>query len=721
MKKEIQKYFSSCVTNCLRAFVSLWFFFSAFNLSAQKKAVESDDAVEQKIENVTESINQDAASDKEIDYTTLLDNLNIYKEHPLDLNTATKDQLENLTLLNDLQVQALLDHIAKNGKLISLEELQSIDGFDLQTIYDILPFVKVDEGAANTKPDFKKMFTQGKSMLMIRYQQVLEEQKGFSPPDTSTNDTHRYNGSPAKFYTRYRYTFNDQFSFGLTGEKDAGEMFFQPSSIKFNEYRYNPFASMDFYSAHLFYRGNGLLKSIALGDFQAQYGQGLVLWSGVAFGKSADVMNIKKSGRGLVPYTSVDENLFMRGGAVSLAKDNFQLDLFYSAHKLDANVQASSDTLTQEDIISAFETDGNHRDSSELARKHSILKTMAGGHLQYSTRKFSVGLTGYSTKFDHDLVKAYQPYNTFDFSGNYNSNVGVDYNYVLGNANFFGEIGRSDNGGMGYLNGILASLDQNVSVSILHRHYDKNYQALESTALSENSNVMNEDGLYFGILLKPARSFTLSAYYDQFKFPWLRFSVDGPTAGKEYLAQLNYAPSKTFEAYFKIKQQNKPKNITADTHPISNQNDVKQVNYRFHVSYKATSSISLASRVEFVTYQTGNNTPEKGYTVYQDINFQPFKSKISFSARYALFDTDTYNTRIYVYESDVLYAYSIPSYYYRGSRFYITAHYRIMRGIDMWLRYGTTVYDNQKTVGSGLDEINGNQKSEVKAQVRFQF
>jgi hypothetical protein len=707
LKKKLQTHFSGKTKSFLYVFVILFFF--AFTSSAQKKDVESDDAVEQKIENVTESINQDAASDKEIDYTTLLDNLNIYKEHPLDLNTANKEELENLTLLNELQVQALLDHIAKNGKLISMEELQSIDGFDLQTIYNILPFVKVNEGATNAKPDILKMITQGKSMLMIRYQQVLEKQKGFS--DTLPGDTHRYYGSAAKIYTRYRYTFNDQFSFGITAEKDAGEEFF--TGTQKNGY--------DFYSAHLFYRGKGLIKSIAMGDFQAQFGQGLVLWSGLAFGKSADVMNIKKSGRGLVPYTSVDENLFLRGGAISLAHENFQLDLFYSTHKIDANVKASSDTLTEEDIISAFEEDGYHRDSSELARKHSITKTLAGGHLQYATRKFSIGLTGYSTEFSRSLLKTYSPYNQFDFSGSKNTNAGVDYNYIFGNANFFGEVGRSDNGGMGYLNGILASLDQNVSVSILHRHYDKDYQALESNALAENSNVVNEDGLYFGILLRPARSFTLNAYYDLFKFPWLRFGVDGPTAGKEYLAQLTYTPTKTFEAYFKIKQQNKPKNITADTHPISNQNDVKQVNYRFHVSYKVTSSISLANRVEFVTYQVGNNTPEKGFTVYQDINFQPFKSKFSFSARYALFDTDTYNTRVYVYESDVLYAYSIPSYYYRGNRFYITAHYRIIRGIDMWLRYGTTVYDNQKTVGSGLDEIEGNQKTEVKAQVRFQF
>lgn len=513
-----------------------------------------------------------------------------------------------------------------------------------------------------------------------------------------------------KLYARYRYTFTDQLSFGITAEKDAGEEFFSGTQKN----------GFDFYSAHLFYRGKGWLKTLALGDFQTQYGQGLVLWSGLAFGKSADVMTIKKNPRGLLPYTSVDENLFMRGGAVALGYKNFQLDLFYSDHKIDGNLN-SKDTLTQEDIISSFDEDGYHRDSSELAKKHTIGKTIAGGHLHYTLGRLSIGATGYSTKFSNNLVKTPQPYNQFEFSGSENTNAGIDYNYVFGNVNFFGEVGRSDNGGMATINGILASLDQNVAISILHRHYDKDYQAMESNALAENSNVVNEDGLYFGILLKPARKFSLTAYYDQFKFPWLRFSVDAPTAGKEYLAQLTYTPSKTFEAYVRIKQQNKPANITADTHPISNQNDVQQNNYRFHVSYQANASISLANRVEYVTYRKGNNAVERGFIIYQDFNYQPFKSRYSFSARYVLFDTDSYNTRVYAYESDVLYAYSVPSYYYRGNRFYITLHYRIIRGIDMWLRYGTTVYDNKTVVGSSLDEIDGNQKSEVKAQIRFQF
>ena len=684
-----------------------------FSLSAvaqQKKNTIGDDAIEQKIETITESINQDATTDAEVDYTTLLDKLNFYKENPLNLNQAKREDLENLSLLNNLQIQAFLNHIEKNGKLVALEELQSIDGFYLTTIHKILPFVRVNDQESQSRFNIHEVLTKGKSTLFIRYQQVLEEQKGFSPADAGTGSTRRYDGSAVKLYSRYRYVFNDQFSFGVTAEKDAGEEFFQGSQKQ----------GFDFYSAHLFYRGRGWLKSVALGDFQAQYGQGLVLWSSLAFGKSAEVMDIKKSARGLLPYTSVNENLFMRGGAVSLAHKNVQLDLFYSDHKIDGNVQAG-DSLTAEEIFSSFDEDGYHRDSSELSKKHSIGTTISGGHLQYKGKNYSIGFTGYSTEFSKNLVKKYQPYNQFEFSGSSNSNIGVDYNYIYRNVNFFGEIGRSESGGMATLNGILASLDRQVSVSVLHRHFEKNYQALTSNALAENSNVINEDGLFFGIFIKPAKGFALNAYYDQFKFPWLRYQVDAPTSGDEFLSQLTYTASKTFETYFRIKQQNKPKNVTADTHPISNQYNVKQVNYRFHISYKVTSAITLANRVEFVTYQKGDVVPEKGYMMYQDLNYSPFKSKISFSARYVLFDTDTYNTRIYAYESDVLYAYSIPSYYYQGNRFYVTLRYRIVRGIDCWLRYGTTVYSNQKTIGSGLDEIDGNQKSEVKAQVRFQF
>jgi hypothetical protein len=95
--------------------------------------------------------------------------------------------------------------------------------------------------------------------------------------------------------------------------------------------------------------------------------------------------------------------------------------------------------------------------------------------------------------------------------------------------------------------------------------------------------------------------------------------------------------------------------------------------------------------------------------------------KLSLNARFALFDTDSYNSKIYSYENDVLYYYRIPAYYNRGSRTYITARYKIKKGIDCWIRWSIWKYTNVDEISSGLNQINGNGKSEIRAQLRFQF
>src|SRR5205085_10953266 len=167
---------------------------------------------------------------------------------------------------------------------------------------------------------------------------------------------------------------------------------------------------------------------------------------------------------------------------------------------------------------------------------------------------------------------------------------------------------RSENGALAFLNGALVSLDSRVAVSLLHRHFDKDYQALLANALAENSSVANEEGFYTGIVIKPTPKFNLSAYYDQFHFPWLRYQVDAPSKGKEYLAQLTFTPSKKFETYFRIKQQSKPENIPGDAYLISRLQDVTQTNYRFHIRYSISNSVILNNRIELVSMLNDNYT-----------------------------------------------------------------------------------------------------------------
>lgn len=679
---------------------------------AQKTDVDSTDAEKEDINQKVESIAEQ--TDAELDYTDLLEQLNYYLAHPVNLNNTDETELKKLMVLNDIQISNLLGHIEKNGKLISLYELQSISGFDLETIYKILPYVYVSNDVKNRHFSFKEMLANSTNQLFIRYQQVIEEQQGFAPITDSAleaSPNSRYLGSPEKIFAKYRFTYYNNISFGVTAEKDVGEEFFTGSQKN----------GFDFYSAHLYVGGFGVVKSFAVGDYQVQFGQGLTLWSGLGFGKSSDAVGIKKNGMGIKPYTSVDENLFLRGLATTLGFKDVELSLFYSNKKIDGNVTATDTTSNEVLYISSLQETGLHSTPNEVADKDAIGETMYGTHLCYKTKKINLGATAFKSQYSADLQRPLQLYNQFEFTGKENSNIGIDYSYIFKNLNIFGEVSQSENGGKAFMSGCLLSLDQKVALSLLYRNYGKDYQALYSSAFAEGSSTANEKGVFAGVVLKPIRSFSITAYLDNISFPWLKYRIDAPSKALDYLLQVNWKPSKKLEMYVRYRQENKTINNSSDEAMFNIPDVTLKQNYRFNAAYKVSKTVTLKNRVEFTRYIIGTETQQTGYLIYQDIAFKKMKSPFSFSARFALFDSDTYDSRIYSYESDVLYSYSIPAFYYKGSRFYITTRYSINRNIDVWLRFAQTYYNNKTVISSGLYEIDGNTKSDLKIQVRFRF
>lgn len=683
-----------------------------------------DNDIQQQLENLAES-----SENEEADYTNLLDQLNQFKEHPINLNNTSLEELRQLQLLNDIQIVALLKHISKTGKLITIYELQGIEGFDLQTIQRILPYVHVKDSFTAAHFSMKEMFRSGQHAVVLRYGRTLEEQKGFTSTDSLSlynSQSSRYIGSPDKLYARYRFTYGTNVSWGITAEKDQGELFFK-NKQRFNYDWYenalngNQKTGFDFYSAHLYVRNLKFIRALALGDFQATFGQGLTMWSGYSFGKSADIMGTKRSAAGLRPYASVDENLFLRGAAATFGYKKFEATAFASYKKVDANV---SDTTADGEIlaISSLQETGYHSTVGEIADKHAINQTIYGGNIAYKGQSFSIGLTGTHYALDKNLKRDLSYYNQFEFSAKENTNVGLDYNLIVRNFNFFGEEAFSANGGSAFVNGVTVSLDPRLSFTALHRYYQRNFQNLLSNGFGESTRPANEKGLYLGMVAKPLPHFTLSAYYDRFEFPWLKYQIDAPSTGYDYMAQLNFTPSKKFDAYFRIRSRSKFKTYTSDITDIDVIVPYEQTNYRINTSISILPSVKLKNRIELVDYKVSEDKTEKGFMVYQDVSFNKIGKPFSFTLRYALYQTDTYNARIYVYENDVPGAYTIPAYYYRGSKFYILLDYNITRRIEVWLRFAQTVYDNQKIISEGsLTEIPGNAKSEVKAQIRFKF
>ena len=462
---------------------------------SQSKEEEKTKVIENRIEYLVED-----TEESNVDYTNLFDQLSHYYDHPLNINRADLNDLEGLGMLNSIQVNNLLVHIEKNGKLMALEELQTVEGFDLDAIKLLIPFIKISSDVDDAQLSFKELLKNEKNIFFLRYQTTLEQKEGYLPIADSAlaaSPNSRYRGSEPKIYSRYRYKYGRHLSLGFTAEKDAGEEFFKGSQKN----------GFDFYSAHLFIRNRGRIKQLAIGDYQAQFGQGLTYWSGRAFGKSADIMLIKRSAQGLTPYNSVDENRFLRGGGATFELGKFNITAFYSSNKIDATIN-DMDSLSgnnEQLVVTSLQQSGLHRTFNELESKDVVTQQKIGGHLAYKTRRLNIGLTGVTSKLDGDFSPNLRAYSQFSNASNKQTNLGVDYNWIYKNVNIFGEFSKSLNAGNAFVSGALIALDPKLSVAVLYRNYQRNFQPISSVGIGEGSTNQNEEGLYMGVVVKPIK------------------------------------------------------------------------------------------------------------------------------------------------------------------------------------------------------------------------
>jgi hypothetical protein len=291
---------------------------------------------------------------------------------------------------------------------------------------------------------------------------------------------------------------------------------------------------------------------------------------------------------------------------------------------------------------------------------------------------------------------------------------GLHYSAVVKNVHFFGETSMSKNKKIGSLNGLIMSLDPKCGIVLAYRYYQKDFQNNYTNAFAEATFPFNERGLYMGIEIKPTTKWIINGYADMFNSEWLRYNVNGPSKGNEYLAQITYKPNKQTEIYFRFRQRTKE-------YDIRYLSATQQTNYRINLLHKVSKTLTLHSRIEQLVLKPEEEPVQYGFMALQDIIYKPLSSPFSFNLRYAVFNTDNYDTRIYAFENDILYYYAIPAYYYRGSRIYFNVRYQYKKWFDAWIKIGQWLYDNRTTIGSGNDEILGNQKTEIRAQIRFSF
>lgn len=637
---------------------------------------------------------------------TLYSELSYLTEHPFDLNTVTEQQLKKLPFLSDFQINNIMRYRKRYGNMATVYELKNIEGLDFQTIELLLPFVYIGVIPVDNCPvTVKNMLKYGSNELYIRYDKCFQQKKGYSSyPDSILQEfpNRKYIGEP--FYTslRYSYSFKDKIYFGVVAEKDAGEPFW-------NGYH----KGYDYYSLHLLLRDIKMLKTLLIGDYKVSFGQGLVVSNDFSLSRTTIVTQAERRTNGFRRHFSTNENDFFRGTAATVNLKNIDISLFYSLRKLDAKVE--------DHIFTSIKTDGYHRLERDREKMNNIKMQTIGGNIQYNTSNVCLGITALSYSFGKDkIMPEPKPYNIFYFRGDKNINASVNYLLKNNKMKFYGETAISRNKAFATLNAFQLMPASYISLLLLYRYYDRRYQAYFGNAFSQNSSVQNEQGLYMGIQLTPFAYWKCSAYADFFRFPWLKYGVDSPSTGREYMVQVDYTGRKNFSVYIRYKYRRKEKNESLSDKFTTVVLPYTQQRVRIQANYHLSSLFIFKTSADAVVYNESTKN-SKGYMVSQSFGWKPSSLPVQIDLYTACFFTDDYSSRVSSYEKNILYVFNMPSFYGKGLRLSTTFRWDILKRVSLSAKFAYTHYMDRNVIGTDLEEIEGSDKTDIYAMLRWKF
>jgi hypothetical protein len=652
---------------------------------------------DQLIEDIAESLSDEL--DENADLSCFLDELEEMANRPVNINTASKEELERLRFLNTTQLENLLTYRKRTGQIYTLNEIQLIDGFNQELSEKLSVFITIGPPEART-------FNYVKNEVTLRTQYTFEKAAGFIADE---NGEKRFAGIEPKLCLKYRGEKNNCWYWGVTAENDPGETFFSGNNK----------AGFDFYSGHLMWSGKKLVRKVIAGDFQVKSGQGLLFWSGYGGRKIADGMGLRYFGQGIRPYASSTEYGFFRGVAAELEKGKFNVTAFYSNRNADANVSDVDEEGDPEEVSSQQEM-GYHRTENEIADKGSLNIQTTGLSARYTASRFTAAINGGYQHFDIPLNAAPHLYNQYYFRGKDNFCLSADIQQALIIGTLYGEIAISQSGGTALIAGIDASPVSELGFSAVVRDYKKDFHTIGGNPFSEFGMAMNERGIYSGVNLFSIPGVTLTAYLDLYESYWAKFTSLRPIRGNDFALQANWTMARQFDLQLRFKTETRNENSFIDSPGKTDAFETTK-RIRLNAAWEPSERVSLRFRSEWNGVLKEDSLLQ-GWLLLADATTRLFNDRLTATARIAWFDTDHYNSGIRAYENELPQSFSFPVYYLNGFRYYINLSYRLSKAVWLYLKLAQTRLSNNYTsIGSGDMEIAKNHRSEIKFQLRIKF
>lgn len=643
------------------------------------------------------SVNNDINNSvNSLNWENELEELSNRLQEPVNLNSATREQLEQFPFLSDIQIEHLLAYIYIHGQMETIYELQLVEELDRQTIQYLLPFVCIK--AINNEPAFrwktmlKDAGRYGKNEVLIRLDIPFYKRKGYE---------HTYLGPSVYNSVKYTFRYRDQLYAGGVAEKDAGE----PFAALHNSYGY------DYYSFYLLLQNCGRLKSLAVGNYRLSFGQGLVMSTDYLMGKTIYASSFNNRSTGIKRHSSTDEYNYFRGVATTVAlTKRLSVSAFYSHRNMDG-------VVTDGEITSVYKT-GLHRSRKEADKKNLLTSQLTGGNVSYQQNHIRLGITGVYYVFNRPYEPELTGYSKYNIHGNHFYNLGIDYAYRWRRFSFQGEtaIGKQ---GWASLNRLQYSPVQDIQFMLIHRFYSYDYWAMYAHSFGEGSTVQNEQGYYVGLETTPFSHWRFFVSFDLFSFPWKKYRINKPSRGTDGLIQATFTPRTNLSMYLKYRYKQKERDLTGSKGTLTLPIFHHQLRYR--LNYSLNDVFSSRTTLDYNHFHSQDRAATKGYQVTQMISSQLPWTRLFADVQGSYFCTDDYDSRVYVSEKGLLYTFYTPSFQGRGFRCAVRLRYELNKHWLFITKFGETIYLNRNEIGSGNDLIYGNKKADIQMQLRIKF
>ena len=618
-----------------------------------------------------------------------IDLLTELADSPIDINNATREELERLPFLSDIQIEDIMAYLYQYGSMKSEGELAMIVSLDPLRRKLLTRFIFFGEKNEDRKfPKLSDISKYGKHDILASIKVPFYERKG---------DKNGYLGYQYKHSIRYTFSYSDYVKIGLTGAQDAGEPFFAGRNSM----------GYDHYSFYLSLRKMGRIKSLVVGRYKVKMGMGLVINNNIGLGKLTSLSSLGRQSNYIGGYSSRSDANYLQGAAITVSLPaNMELTAFASYREIDA-------TLNKDDgSIATILNTGYHRTPTEMEKKNNSSQSLAGGNLSFDNNGFHAGVTALYTHLNRNIDPGEQLYRRYYAKGQDYWNISVDYGFNKGRFSFAGETATGDCNAIATINKLGFRASGSLSLMAVYRRYSYKYYSLFSESFSEGGYVQNESGIYLGAEWHPSSYLSMSAYSDYSHFPWAKYLIDFSSRAWDNLVSASYSRGNItlglrYRLKMKEKNNDEKNGLTDDiTHKA-----------RLFVEYK-TETWKLKTQADFTSDHYKENS--NGWMITQSASWTPNR-KLSFSASAGYFNTDDYNSRICFYEKGLLYSFNYPSLYGEGVRYSLWTRLTLSSRIWITAKLATTDYFDRDHISSGLQQIDHSSMTDLELQMRVRI